>query len=86
MRFWPQLTYIQASHNPKVAGSNPAPRYSCKPCKTRGFCVDRHRTAPKLLPKFCLPALARTGATGTKRHDGLPRTVAQYIGTCLTVC
>jgi hypothetical protein len=54
MRFWPQMSEIVASHDPKVAGSNPAPAIYLKPRKLQGFCVCAITSGRKLLPDFCL--------------------------------
>jgi hypothetical protein len=47
-----QITWIDASHNPEVAGSNPAPA-TAKALETGPFCYLPRGRAAKLLPNFC---------------------------------
>jgi hypothetical protein len=42
------------AHNPKVAGSNPAPAMRSKPCTPWGFRVSGSRRSGRLLPDFWL--------------------------------
>jgi hypothetical protein len=53
LRVLPQLTQKATSHNPEVAGSNPAPATEKGP-QTRAFCNSLHLGVAKVLPNFCL--------------------------------
>jgi hypothetical protein len=46
------LTYQRRSHNPEVAGSNPAPATGKAP-ETGPFCFSAGEAPLKLLPNFC---------------------------------
>jgi hypothetical protein len=53
MRLVCNLTWQQTSHNPEVAGSNPAPATGKAP-ETGPFSFAADSPPPKLLPNFCL--------------------------------
>jgi hypothetical protein len=60
------LIWQQTSHNPEVAGSNPAPATGKAP-ETRPFCFLSRDRAFELLPNFC-PKLAQDRQTPVRRE------------------
>src|SRR5688572_10515882 len=72
MRDRPQLSCKATSHNPEVAGSNPAPATEKAPETGLFRSLTRDRRA-KLLPNFCLDGLVRvrhgTGVSSGRALD-----------------
>ncbi len=68
------LTWQRMTHNPEVAGSNPAPATRKAP-ETGPFCCRRRGCAGELLPNFCRDATHRNRSDGAARR-GVGRVVA----------
>src|SRR6266542_3575576 len=54
----PRMTWIDASHNPEVAGSNPAPATAKGP-HTRAFCLPNGRQPRNFGPLFGTPSFSK---------------------------